>query len=99
MRLDSLLHEAAAALLGCHVAQVLRDGERYVGPSEEPATFEEVVDYARPRRLDSFRRAAAGTRLIITGLSRPARASPTSPITTARRWLRSPSIRPSARSR
>jgi len=47
MRLDSLLAEAAADLLGCHVAQVLRAGERYIGPSEEPATFEEVVDHAR----------------------------------------------------
>ncbi len=47
MRLDSLLAQAAAGLFGCHVGQVLRVGERYIGPGEEPATFEEVVDQAR----------------------------------------------------
>ncbi|HEX9115932.1 MAG TPA: xanthine dehydrogenase family protein molybdopterin-binding subunit [Anaerolineae bacterium] len=46
-RLDSLLIQAAAGLLGCLPVQVLRDGERYVGPDEEPASFEEVVAYAR----------------------------------------------------
>jgi CO/xanthine dehydrogenase Mo-binding subunit len=47
MRLDSLLLRAAAALLGCHEAQVQRDGERYIGPSEEPVAFEEVTRHAR----------------------------------------------------
>jgi len=26
---------------------VLREGERYIGPSEEPASFEQVVEHAR----------------------------------------------------
>ena len=47
MRLDNLLVQAAADLLGCQMAQVLRDGEAYVGPGEEPASFETVVDHAR----------------------------------------------------
>jgi CO/xanthine dehydrogenase Mo-binding subunit len=51
MRLDAVLIQAAAGLLGCQTAQVIRDGERYVGPNEEPATFEAVVDYARQNGL------------------------------------------------
>ena len=47
MRLDSLLTHAAADLFGCQAAQVARHGERYVGPNEEPASFEQVVDHAR----------------------------------------------------
>jgi CO/xanthine dehydrogenase Mo-binding subunit len=47
MQLDSLLTRAAADLLGCQMVQVVRDGERYVGPAEEPVTFEQVVDHAR----------------------------------------------------
>jgi CO/xanthine dehydrogenase Mo-binding subunit len=46
-RLNEVLVGVAADLLGCVPAQVLRDGERYVGPSEEPASFEEVVAHAR----------------------------------------------------
>ena len=47
MRLDSLLTRAAADLLGCQAAQIIRDGENYVGPSEEPIPYEQVVDHAR----------------------------------------------------
>ncbi len=47
IRLDSLLTRAAAGLFGCSLPQVMRHGEQYIGPSEEPATFEAVVDYAR----------------------------------------------------
>ncbi len=46
-RLESLLLQAAADLLECDPAQVTRDGERFVGPSEEPSSFDEVVDHAR----------------------------------------------------
>jgi CO/xanthine dehydrogenase Mo-binding subunit len=46
-RLDSLLIQAAADLFGCSVVQVLRHGERYIGPAEEPVTFEEVTAHAR----------------------------------------------------
>ncbi len=51
MRLDSLLVRAAADLFGCQDAQVLRHGEHYVGPNEEPASFEQVVDHARKMGL------------------------------------------------
>jgi CO/xanthine dehydrogenase Mo-binding subunit len=46
-RLNAILVDAAADLLGCVPAQVLRDGEHYVGPSEEPVSFEDVVAHAR----------------------------------------------------
>jgi CO/xanthine dehydrogenase Mo-binding subunit/aerobic-type carbon monoxide dehydrogenase small subunit (CoxS/CutS family)/CO/xanthine dehydrogenase FAD-binding subunit len=46
MRLDALLTQAAAEMFGCSLPQVLRHGETYIGPNEEPASFESVVDYA-----------------------------------------------------
>lgn len=46
-RLNSVLINAAANLFGCNPAQVLRDGEQYIGPQEEPVSFEEVVRHAR----------------------------------------------------
>ena len=51
MRLDSLLMRAAADLFGCQDAQVMRHSERYIGPNEEPASFEQVVDHARQMGL------------------------------------------------
>ena len=51
MRLDSLLMRAAADLFGCQDAQVMRHDERYIGPNEEPASFEQVVDHARQMGL------------------------------------------------
>lgn len=51
MRLDSLLTRAAAGMLGCQEAQITRHGEYYIGPSEEPVSFEQVVDYARQAGL------------------------------------------------
>jgi len=51
MHPDTLLTRAAADLLGCQLVQVVRDGERYVGPAEEPVTFEQVVDHAREMGL------------------------------------------------
>lgn len=50
-RLNSLLHQAAADLFGCSLVQVLRDGERFIGPQEEPASFEDVVNHARKMGL------------------------------------------------
>ncbi|MBN1286336.1 MAG: xanthine dehydrogenase family protein [Anaerolineae bacterium] len=47
LKLDRLLRWAAADLFHCAPAQVIRDGEHYVGPAEEPARFEAVVDHAR----------------------------------------------------
>jgi CO/xanthine dehydrogenase Mo-binding subunit len=50
-RLASLLVRAAADLLGCAPAQISRQGETYIGASEEPVAFERVVDHARQMGL------------------------------------------------
>lgn len=42
-----LLEQAAADLLGCKPSQISRFGEGYVGPSEEPVSWEVVVAHAR----------------------------------------------------
>jgi CO/xanthine dehydrogenase Mo-binding subunit len=47
LRLDSTLVQAAADLLGCQKHEVVRHGEYYIGPKEEPVGFEEVVRHAR----------------------------------------------------
>lgn len=49
--LRQTLDDAAADLLGCEVYQLVRDGERYLGPSEEPVGWERVVDHAREMGL------------------------------------------------
>ncbi len=46
MRLDILLLHAAADLLGCQMVEVTRHGEDYIGPDEEAAPFDEVVEHA-----------------------------------------------------
>lgn len=51
MRLDNLLVRAAADLFGCLEAQVSRSGELYIGSSEEPATYEDVLAHARQMGL------------------------------------------------
>jgi CO/xanthine dehydrogenase Mo-binding subunit len=45
--LAQTLDLAAASLLGCQVDQLVRHGESYVGPSEQPVEWQTVVDYAR----------------------------------------------------
>jgi CO/xanthine dehydrogenase Mo-binding subunit len=50
-RLDSLLIHAAAHLLGCQDAQISRHGEDYIGPDEEPVSFEPLIDHARSMGL------------------------------------------------
>ncbi len=45
-QLASLLDRAAADLLGCRVEEILRQNELFIGPTEEPTTFEQVVDHA-----------------------------------------------------
>jgi len=45
--LGQALDLAAADLLGCLPSQLLRDGEAYVGPAEEPVAWEKVVGHAR----------------------------------------------------
>jgi len=44
--LNVLLVLAAANYLHCDPAQVIRAGEKYIGPNEDPITFNEVVDHA-----------------------------------------------------
>ncbi len=51
-RLASVLTVAAADLLHCSPAQVLRDGEQYIGPDEEPVHFEAVTAHARNLGLE-----------------------------------------------
>lgn len=46
-QLANLLNEAAADLLGCTPESLIRDGELFVSPREEPVSFENVVDHAR----------------------------------------------------
>lgn len=49
--LRQTLDYAAADLLGCELHQLVRDGESYVGPSEEPASWDAVADHAREMGL------------------------------------------------
>jgi CO/xanthine dehydrogenase Mo-binding subunit len=51
MNLRQTLDYAAADLLGCELHQLLRHGEDYVGPSEEPVAWEKVADHARTMGL------------------------------------------------
>lgn len=44
--LGQLLDMAAANLLGCDLHELVRSDEAYIGPSEEPVSWEEVVDHA-----------------------------------------------------
>ncbi len=46
-RLDGLLLQAASDLFDCQIVEVSRYGDHYISPSEESATFEQVVDHAR----------------------------------------------------
>lgn len=50
-KLLQLLTFAAADALQCAPEQLLRDGELFIGPSEEPLSFEQVVDHARAMGL------------------------------------------------
>ncbi len=51
-QMKRLLHYAAADLLGCQPEQIVRDGERFIGPDEEPVGFDEVVRHARALGLE-----------------------------------------------
>jgi CO/xanthine dehydrogenase Mo-binding subunit len=46
-KLDRLLVWAASDLLKCTPAQIIRDSENYIGPSEEPVGFDAVAQHAR----------------------------------------------------
>jgi CO/xanthine dehydrogenase Mo-binding subunit len=49
--LRQTLDYAAADLLGCELYQLVRDGESYVGPNEEPVSWDDVSDHAREMGL------------------------------------------------
>jgi CO/xanthine dehydrogenase Mo-binding subunit len=49
--LRQTLDYAAADLLGCELHQLVRHGEAYVGPNEEPVSWEKVVDHGREMGL------------------------------------------------
>jgi CO/xanthine dehydrogenase Mo-binding subunit len=49
--LGTLLKQAAADLFDCKMEEIVRHGELFIGPKEEPASFEEVVDHARKMNL------------------------------------------------
>ena len=49
--LRQTLDYAAADLLGCELHQLIRHGEAYVGPTEEPVSWERVVAHAREMGL------------------------------------------------
>jgi CO/xanthine dehydrogenase Mo-binding subunit len=49
--LAQLLNLAAADLLRCDESRLLRVEEEFIGPSEEPVTWERVVDHARAMGL------------------------------------------------
>ncbi len=49
--LAQTLDNAAASLLGCSIGQLVREGEYYIGPQEQPVTWEAVVDHARAMGL------------------------------------------------
>ena len=51
MNLRHTLDYAAADLLGCELHQLIRHGEDYVGPTEEPASWDKVADHARAMGL------------------------------------------------
>jgi CO/xanthine dehydrogenase Mo-binding subunit len=50
-QLATLVNQAAADLLGCSPEALIREGELFVGPREEPVSFEEVVEHARQMGL------------------------------------------------
>jgi len=50
-RLSGLLTQSAADLFACSPQQVQRSGEDFIGPNEEPVSFEQVVDHARKMGL------------------------------------------------
>jgi len=86
-QLKDVLNLAAADLLGCPPQSLIRDGERYIGPREEPVSFEEVVDHARKMGLTLSSRGRWSA-LKSNGRWKRGRVSPTLPIITAPRWLK-----------
>ncbi len=53
-KLLQVLNLAAADLLKCQISQIVRDGELFIGPDEEPVLFETVVQHAREMNLTLY---------------------------------------------
>ena len=53
-RLNQLLRWAASHALNCQPVQVQRQGELFIGPGEEPLTFDQVVRHAREMGLSLY---------------------------------------------
>lgn len=53
-RLNQLLRWSAAHALNCQPVQVQRQGELFIGPGEEPLTFDQVVRHAREMGLSLY---------------------------------------------
>ena len=45
-KIDHMLQLAAADMLHCATAQLVRENETFIGPSESPVSLEEVIDHA-----------------------------------------------------
>ena len=53
-KLLQVLNFAAADLLKCQPSQIVRDGESFIGPDEDPVSFETVVQHARDMNLTLY---------------------------------------------
>ncbi|NTW43945.1 MAG: molybdopterin-dependent oxidoreductase, partial [Anaerolineaceae bacterium] len=53
-KLLQVLNFAAADLLKCQPSQIVRDGESFIGPEEDPISFEKVVQHARDLNLTLY---------------------------------------------
>jgi CO/xanthine dehydrogenase Mo-binding subunit len=53
-KLLQVLNFAAADLLKCTPSQIVREGELFIGPEEEPLLFETVVQHARDMNLTLY---------------------------------------------
>ena len=53
-KLVQVLNYAAADLFHCMPAQIVRQGELFIGPDEEPVGFDEIVQHAREMNLTLY---------------------------------------------
>ena len=53
-KLLQVLNFAAADLLKCQPSQIVRDGKSFIGPEEDPISFEKVVQHARDLNLTLY---------------------------------------------
>jgi CO/xanthine dehydrogenase Mo-binding subunit len=54
MRLNDLLVQAAADLFGCQIFEVARHGEHFIGPNEEPVSFDQIAAHARDAGISLY---------------------------------------------